>query len=426
MNIKQLKLSNFKKFEELEVEFNDGVNLFVGVNSSGKTTILEAVNIAVGAFFGSQEPKMQQLINFEDIKIKEGKRAESASVEASSTYINGSWKRTIRRDTKKNYNKEIKNPRDYGAVFFKAFEKEDDKTVAPIIAYYSTQRLFSDAKQSKYQQYDSTLGRKNGYIETLKVQAIKSLLHEWLFNATIRKYTRASENLVLNDIVLTNVRAAIKNILATFWKIGSDEEVKIYFDPDYGKIPFLAYGDLDNIPFTSLSDGLRNLLYLVIDLVWRASQLNPFLNLDQISAQVNGVVTIDEIDLHLHPRWQALIIKQLQILFPKVQFFITTHSPIVVGNFENGTLYTINDGEVAKYEGHYFGLSADDIITNILEAAPRNKGVEKKIEELFLLIDSGNKEKYVPLLAELTALLGKYDKNILRAESLIEWNETPE
>jgi predicted ATP-binding protein involved in virulence len=71
-----------------------------------------------------------------------------------------------------------------------------------------------------------------------------------------------------------------------------------------------------------------------MDLIWRASQLNPWLTLEQLSEQQTGCVTIDEIDLHLHPKWQAKTIGILQELLPNVQFFITTHSPMVVANFK--------------------------------------------------------------------------------------------
>jgi predicted ATP-binding protein involved in virulence len=89
---------------------------------------------------------------------------------------------------------------------------------------------------------------------------------------------------------------------------------------------------------------------LIIDIVWRASQLNPWLTLEQITDSVVGVVTIDEIDLHLHPKWQAKAIDIIQTLFPKVQFFITTHSPTVVANFQNGTLYVIEDNQICRHD----------------------------------------------------------------------------
>jgi predicted ATP-binding protein involved in virulence len=423
MNIKHLKLTNFKKFADLEVDFNDGVNLFVGVNGSGKSSILEAINVAVGGFFGSQEQKMQHVIDYDQIRMEQGFRKETASVDATSSYIENHWTRTIKRDTKTNDSKEIRSAANYGKKFFDAFENIADKTVAPLIAYYSTQRLFKDSKVIKY---DASLSRRNGYLQCLRSQAIKTTLDEWLYNAKIRQFSKQSQGLPSQDSILDNVTDALQQTISKFANIEGDVDLKIYFNPDYGTTPFLAYGNKENIPMSSYSDGFRSVLYLVIDLVWRASQLNPFLSLSQISEQVNGVVTIDEIDLHLHPRWQAEAIGHLQKLFPKVQFFITTHSPIVVGNFEHGTLYRISEGEVEKYEGHYFGLSADDIISQILEAEPRNKATEANLDKLFLLIDKGEKEKYVPLLEALKGQLGNYDANIIRAESLIEWLNTPE
>ena len=69
MRIDKIEIENFKNFSEVTVSFEKGVNLFVGSNGSGKTSILEAINIAVGAFFGSQEQKLQRMIEFDEIKI---------------------------------------------------------------------------------------------------------------------------------------------------------------------------------------------------------------------------------------------------------------------------------------------------------------------------------------------------------------------
>lgn len=430
MNIKHLKLTNFKKFADLAVDFNDGVNLFVGANGSGKSSILEAINVAVGGFFGAQEQKMQHFIDYDQIRMEQGFRKESASVGAASSYIEGTWTRTIKRDTKTNDSKEIRSAANYGKKFFDAFENIADTTVAPLIAYYSTQRLFKDSKVTQKtkesQKYDASLSRRNGYLQCLRSQAIKTTLDEWLYNAKVRQFSKQSQGLPSQDSILDNVTDALQQTISKFANIEGDVDLKIYFNPDYGTTPFLAYGNKENIPMSSYSDGFRSVLYLVIDLVWRASQLNPFLSLAEISEQVNGVVTIDEIDLHLHPRWQAEAIGYLQKLFPKVQFFISTHSPIVVSNFENGSLYRISEGEVEKYEGHYFGRAVEDIIREVLEAKARNQQTQHKIDQLLLAIDEDNVEKYNPLLQELEAQLGSYETEIIRAKALIDWKNTPD
>ncbi len=422
MQIDHIEIKNFKNFASLQADFKPGVNLFVGANGSGKTSILEALCVAVGAFFGSQEQKMQRVIEFEEIKITEGQREPSATISAKSEIAN-EWSRTINKDTKNNDSKAIKPLSNYGLSFFQNFNNSEDYTIAPLIGYYSSQRLFKDAKQSKRQQYDQANGRRNGYIQCLEDRAIKPLLTEWLGKAVTLRATLQIKEIDLVDNVLDNVEKAIKFTLIKFEGLPEDFPLKIYQDPHFGFELFLEYDQEHSLPLSYYSDGFRNLLFLVIDLVWRASQLNPWLSFDALKEQTTGVVMIDEVDLHLHPRWQGLAIPMLQDLFPNVQFFITTHSPIVVANFSSGALYTISDNQIIPCNEKYFGKEVNSILRNILQANDRHIETKEKLDRLFILIDEDKPEEFRPILEGLIEVLGKSEPDIQRALSLIAWNE---
>lgn len=423
MRIDKLGVTNFKNFEHLEVSFSPGVNLFVGSNGSGKTSILEAINVALGAFFGSQEQKMQRPIDFDEIKITKGKREASSSIIASSSFINGEWSRSIKRNTKSNDVKSIKSAKDYGEQFFKSFDVPNDKTITPLIVYYSTQRLFKDASLSVKQKYDAPNGRRNGYLQCLDENAIKGTLNEWLGNAVTRRATLQIKEIDKVDLILENVEQAIRKTLVFFLDLPEDFSLKIYQDPDFDNELFVYYDEEHDLPLSYYSDGFRNLIYLIFDLVWRASQLNPWLTLEEINKNVLGVVTIDEIDLHLHPKWQAKAIDIIQLLFPNVQFFITTHSPTVVANFQNGALYEITNNHIEKYETDYFGKKINNVLRNVLGAADRHIPTQIKLDRLFLLIDENKPDEYTPLLEELSSLLGLDDTDITKAMALIEWQK---
>ena len=435
MRIDHLDLTNFKNYSNAAIDFSPGVNLFVGSNGSGKTGLLEAINVAIGGFFGSQESKMQRLIKFDEVKITtriiENNPARllepATTIVTISNDLNLSWSRQYKTNTKTNDTKGTNPISNYGKNFFAAFEKQDDRTIAPLIVYYSTQRLFKDAALSKKQQYYAAVGRRNGYLQCLKENAIKPVLDEWLGNAVTRRATKQIKEIEGVDSVLENVEKAVRETLIYFLELPAEFPLKIYQDPDFDNQLFLNYDNEHDLPLSYYSDGFRNLVYLVIDLVWRASQLNPWLNLTQISEQVTGVVTIDEIDLHLHPKWQAKAIGLIQKLFPNVQFFITTHSPTVVANFEcrtKDTLFTIDDNEVNRVHDKFFGKQVDDILREILGAPDRHVPTQQKIDLLWRKIDDeAPKEEIENLLGELTELLGLADADIQRALSLIEWNK---
>jgi energy-coupling factor transporter ATP-binding protein EcfA2 len=101
-------------------------------------------------------------------------------------------------------------------------------------------------------------------------------------------------------------------------------DVKIVGITAEGLIEFLVDGQ--KVPSISLSDGFRSIIALAGDLVWRLMQAFPQLD-DPTTAP--GVVLIDELDIHLHPSWQREIAVWLQQVFPNLQFFVATHSPLV-------------------------------------------------------------------------------------------------
>jgi predicted ATP-binding protein involved in virulence len=425
MRIDKIEIDNFKNIEKLSITFDKGVNLFVGANGSGKTTLLEAINVALGGFFGEQEQKMQRMIELPEVRIimVDGNpvRTEKTSVEAFSDVIGGNWTRNFNSITKNNDVKNVRIAGIYGSKILKDFFKPENKNIAPLIAYYSTQRLFKDASQSAKQKFDPLAGRRNGYLQCLKDNAIKGALVEWLGNAVTSRATKQIKEIDSVDLVLENVEKAIKKTLASFNDDLRENDIKIYQEAKFDFELFIQLKDNFSLPINYYSDGFRNLIYLIVDLIWRASQLNPWLTLEEIINQQSGCVTIDEIDLHLHPKWQSKAIAILQELLPKVQFFITTHSPTVVANFDNGSLFVIDEGSVVKHNSDYFGKEINFVLRNVLGAYDRHVPTQHKIDHLLQLIDTQPDSKEIrPILDGLVAKLGEDDPDIQKAIALYE------
>jgi hypothetical protein len=146
--------------------------------------------------------------------------------------------------------------------------------------------------------------------------------------------------------VLEAVRAAILAIVPgtkrAYWDVDFDELVIV---TDYPS------GDRMN-PFHLLSDGYRNLVGLAADIAYRMAVLNPHLLADA-TRETPGVVLIDELDLHLHPTWQRMIVSALLRAFPRVQFVETTHSPFIIQDLYGmaGTvLWDLNTGRPLPVE----------------------------------------------------------------------------
>ena len=78
-----------------------------------------------------------------------------------------------------------------------------------------------------------------------------------------------------------------------------------------------------------------------------------------VCKETEGIVLIDEVDLHLHPTWQQRIIGDLKEIFPKVQFIVTTHAPAVISTVKSEIIILLNDGgmyEESGYSGRYIGF----------------------------------------------------------------------
>lgn len=420
MKIDRLIIKNFKTFELVSLDLEPGVNVFVGSNGSGKTSMLEAINIAIGDFFSSQDAGLSRVIRPDEVRISQHLRQEEASVTATSKDVKAEgWIRSFHASGNRNDRKGLSAIADMGQAYFdKYFLDPNDSTIAPLIAYYSSQRVFKNFNHPEKQKYGPDVGRSIGYLLSLEEIGINDVLEEWLKNAITKRDSKVAIGIEATDFVLENVEKAVENTLMFVLDEPEDLELHIYHDPDFGEI-FLKYDEDHDLPLSYYSDGFKNLLYLVIDLVWRASQLNPWMNLEELSAQVTGVVTIDEIDLHFHPRWQVKAVDVVSRLFPHVQFFITTHSPSVVGNLEHGALFLIADHRIERFRREFFGKQISNVLRTILGGSDRHIRTQQKFSKLFNLIEVGDREAYRDLFNELFNQLGYEDKDISKARALM-------
>ena len=143
------------------------------------------------------------------------------------------------------------------------------------------------------------------------------------------------------------------------------------------------------LPFHLLSDGQKVMLALAADIAFKAAQLNPHLG-DRVLQDTSGVVMIDELDLHLHPRWQRHVVSDLKSTFPSIQFFATTHSPQVIGETPHDEIILLRrDGSWTQPQ-QSVGLSTNQVLREIQEAPDMNLAMKQKFETLFRTVESGD------------------------------------
>jgi hypothetical protein len=172
-------------------------------------------------------------------------------------------------------------------------------------------------------------------------------------------------------------------------------------------------------PFTALSDGYKAFVGMAGDLVGHLADVCPA---NAALTDISGIVLIDEIDLHLHPAWQRTILPSLAVAFPKLQFICTTHSPLVASTVRKENVFVTRDAEdgtatVRQIEESVFGRSAEQLLLSSYFGLETTRSDEFVTETESLLEDvaAGNKEAAVAFLDKLAAPLSALEDQIATA-----------
>ena len=177
------------------------------------------------------------------------------------------------------------------------------------------------------------------------------------------------------------------------------------------------------LPFRLLSEGIRITMALIIEIAFRCYLLNFKKTGASCLTETNGVVLIDEIDLHLHPSWQKRVLNDLMRTFPAIQFIVTTHAPMVLAGAKNAKVFGLKDGLIYPISPLY-GKDANSILPE-MGTEDRIKEVKDKLEKYFINIENGRgKDKEsLSLRSELKTLLGKESPDLQRADSMLSFFE---
>jgi predicted ATPase len=196
----------------------------------------------------------------------------------------------------------------------------------------------------------------------------------------------------------TEVKTLITSLLrGTRYKFIGERE-----DGEY----LFQLGEL-KVPFPALSDGYRAYLGWIGDLLWHVSYASP---LGTKLKENRGLVMVDEIDLHLHPSWQMTVLPTLARALPKVQFIVTSHSPLVVGSMEWMNIVFMSPGphqssEAKRIEWAVHGLDADQVLLTDffgLEST-RAPGKMRDLKKLSLAAGEGDRKAAMKMLEEMSS-----------------------
>ncbi len=356
MHIDKITVKNFRGFEERTFEFNPSFNLIVGVNGAGKTSLLDALRVALGGWhyalkIGDKEHRRN--INRNEIRLKPFEKGERLNLEpqyptviTASGHVMGRQMTWIRKQERSYYD-------NTGDLFFKDFLKEitgavqaGSDIILPLIVCYDVGRHWYIPKE---QEFDDSQ-RLSGYKESFNTKLLASRVNEWLYKAEYRAFSKNKPR----EEAGKEFKRAILSCL--------DGGKRLYFDGDRKQI-VVQFEDGHAVPYENLSDGQRSTLTYVGDIARRIMVLNPGLGEEALN-ETTGVVLIDELDQHLHPRWQRSIIESLRSTFPKIQFIASTHSPFLIQSLRSGEELIMLEGQPLANLGN---IGIEEIARGIME-----------------------------------------------------------
>lgn len=358
MRIDNIKIQNFRGYKELNIDLDRNFNLVIGDNGSGKTALLEALTVAIGSFFLGIKGVYSRSFYKKDINIAVHEHNEEYSfpviVEATGT-INGQtipWKRTLNGPTNRTTQKEAENIKDIAIQIDKQVRKGEEANL-PLLIYYATGRLFDIARATEEQAKDkkermNISSRFRAYNRSLDAKSTHKQFQNWFRGKELARIQKGKSDIGF-EIVKDTIIKSLPNCHNVYHEFDPDKPQGLKIELDDGRI----------LPFNSLSDGTRNFFAIIADMAFKCITLNPHLE-DKALIETEGVVLIDELDLHLHPEWQRTIIKVLKDTFPMIQFIATTHSPFLIQETGQGQLIILKNNTIHKVTSGA-NLSIEDI-----------------------------------------------------------------
>lgn len=415
MFLKSMVLRNFRCFSDLEVSFNNKLTVVVGNNGAGKSTVLEAAAIAAGTLTSAMDGLTNYGIKKSDAHYKCFDLGSNVDVQPQFPVeitavgnVDGkdiSWIRNLNSAKGRGGLASAKELTAIAGVYQERMRNGDKELKLPIITYYGTGRLWGQHREKKDDTFEKN-SRSNGYIDSFDGAANNKLMMKWFQKMTMQQIQRNQE-----IPEFTAVRMAMEQV---FGSITGFLDVKVQFNLDTGEIDVI-YFDKNNkhvsLPISLLSDGYQCTISLIADIAYRMAILNPQF-LEKVLTETEGIVLIDEIDLHLHPTWQKRILKDLMDIFPKVQFIVSTHAPEVINSVKSDSIVILKDDAVLSAADETYGKDANTILGEIMEVSARPDDIKNLFEQFYDLLDKGEWSQAEAVIEQLETEIGNNDAEL--------------
>lgn len=363
MKIKHVIIENFRAIKKLDFDCSEKVNVFIGDNGAGKSTVLEALLVLcswLNAKLTSPKSRGRSL-GKEDIRIGAGYCFLSIAVEHKG--VSARWSLMKGVDSYDSIERRT-DLRELESFVDHLRQSNDEGRC--LLSVYGVNRNISSVNIDK-----RIYGKKDGAQEMINsAKTSWKPFFNWFYereNEENRMKARFSSQ--YHDESLDAIRECLKEVFPGYHNLRvEDRPTRLVIEKDG-----------QEINFDRLSDGEKCYITLILDIARRLSMQN-----DGQGAILDGeqIVLIDELDLHLHPSWQLQLVSNLERKFPNCQFFVSSHSSLVLSSIgEEDKLVVLRDGEQVELSDIPYGDNGDYILKRFFGLrSVRNPKVQEEID----------------------------------------------
>ncbi len=371
MKLQSVNIKNFRCFEDITIDFHERLTVLVGGNGSGKSAVLDALNICASVI-------IKDTWNFQ--------------IDVNNKTLNSIGKQYLKFELSDGNSSFVLDNERYNSSNSKFHKTSACQSVCYYRSLYNITPIYNaDGKYSYNSAFNST------YKNSLKWFSDKE--------AEEAKYAIKIRDVEYRIQELEAVREAVSQVLGDYDYPYTDKVPVDMFITKKGK-PETVYN------VSQLSNGYGTMLAFVMDL----ARMMAMANAEEYNKQGKSVlespaiVLIDEVDLHLHPSWQQRVLPDLMRTFPNTQFIVTTHSPQVISSIAKKHIRVLEDGKVHGMNYVTEGVDSARILDEVfgVNPLPLDNSWAKKLNECQDFIYNGkwDSEKTINLLQELEAHYG--------------------
>lgn len=427
MKLETLHLTNFRRFRDLSLSFHPELTVLAARNGQGKTSVLDAASIMLGPFVGAFDLGKSKSIEVKDVRFQrlheqsDSEQVYPVQLKATLLGIEQPIHRELNSPKGRTTSKDAAELAEIGKQLMDNV-RELQSVALPLIAYYGSGRLWNAHKNMSRKAVLST-SRTMGYEDCTSSASSFTQVQQWMTKATYA-VLQQQEMDAYQGYKLADQLKGIQNTVDRM--LQNEGWSGFHFSVQHEELA-MTHAELGVLPVSMLSDGVRAMVSLVADMAWRCSKLNPQMG-SEAQQQTEGIVFIDEVDMHLHPEWQQTVIKSLRAAFPKIQFIVTTHSPQVLSTIRRENIRVIQtqpDGFATAEPpmARTYGEPSGDVLHSVMAVDPQPPVDEKQqLQRLTELVDQGLHEQLeaIELTKTLSATLGEQHPQLQRLQRSIQ------